>query len=59
MQSLFNVYKNWAIYKIKYNYVKSEDNFFLFSLQAQRHFWNIVKDLWWGIFVKKLTAKNL
>ena len=34
MQSLFNVYKSWRIYKIIWKHVKYYKNLFLFSLQA-------------------------
>ena len=53
MQSLFNVYKNWAIYKINYNYVKSEDNCFLFSLQATKTFLEHSKRFMVGRFCQK------
>ena len=59
MQSLFNIYKNWTIYKIIENYVKSYKILFLFSLHVTEVFLKHSRLFIKGLFCeKKLTAKS-
>ena len=52
MQSLFNVFKNWTIHKIIYNYIKL-NNLLSFSLKATEAFLEHSRTFMLGLFGEK------
>ena len=59
MQSLFNVYKSWIIYKIIKNYIEQcktiQENLFLFSLQVTEAFLQHSRTFMAGLFCETIS----